>query len=143
MAILRRMAESFSFDIRPVKALDARTRTRRLLCVEHLLMNGISKKGSNKSPLSLAIVEGLSLDKRINMGHKLGCTALASFDPTCSGEPFVSNSVAIFSSLYKKGCNDGYLQKRKQMDNLKYRQVHPSYYQINKKYAKYRADQKG
>nr|GEX06445.1 thyroid adenoma-associated protein homolog [Tanacetum cinerariifolium] len=82
----------------------------RLLCVEHLLMKGISKKGSNKSLLLLTIVEGSSIDKIISMGHKLGCTTLARFDPTCSDEPFVSNSVAIFSSLYKKGCNDGFDQ---------------------------------
>lgn len=75
-------------------------------------MNGMNRNGSNKSLVSLAIVDGLSLDKSINMGHKLGCTALARFDPTCSDDPVVSNSVAILSSLYKNGCNDGYLQNK-------------------------------
>jgi len=59
--------------------------------------------------------EGLSLDKRIRMGHKLGWTRFARFE---SDEPDVSSkSVAAFSSLYMKGCNKGYLQENQ--DNIK------------------------
>lgn len=71
-AIASRTTGSFSLDTKPVKALDARTRTRRLLWVEHLLMNGMNRKGSRASPVSLVIVEGLSLDKRISIGQRLG-----------------------------------------------------------------------
>jgi hypothetical protein len=62
-------------------------------------MNGINRNGSKSSPLSLAIVEGLSLDKRIKTGHKLGWT---TFDKLDSEHPDVASpsaSVATFSSL--------------------------------------------
>ena len=97
--IFRRTVGSFSLETSPVKALDARTRIRRLLWVEHLLMNGINRNGSKSSPLSLAIVEGLSLDKRIKTGHKLGWT---TFDKLDSEHPDVASpsaSVATFNSL--------------------------------------------
>ena len=107
---------SFSLETRPVKALDARTRTLRLLWVEHLLMNGMSKEGSRSSPVSLAIVEGFSLDNRINTGHKLGCTASCRLHPDCPDGPFPSNSVAAFSSLNRNGCNEGYLHRKRHSD---------------------------
>lgn len=103
-AMLSRMRGSFSLEIKPVRAREARTRTRRLLCVEHFRMNGMNRNGSNSSRDSLAIVEGLSRDKRMSMGHRLGWTAFAR-----SREGLLRSSVAIFSSLHKKGCNDGYL----------------------------------
>lgn len=107
--ILRRTVDNLSLDTRPVKALDARTRTLRLFWVEHLLMNGMYKEGSRSSPVSLAIVEGLSLDNRINTGHKLGCTESSRLHPDCPDGPSPSNSVAAFSSLNRNGCNEGYL----------------------------------
>ena len=111
-AILSRTSGSFSLDIKPDRALDARTRIRRLLWVEHFLMNGMNRNGSRESLVSLVIVEGLSRDRRISMGHRLGCTAVARLDPRCSEDPSLSNSVATCSSSSKKGCNEGYLQKR-------------------------------
>lgn len=117
-AILRRTIGSFSLDTSPVKALDARTRTRRLLWMEHLLINGMNRKGSRVSPASLAIVEGLSRDKRISMGHKLGCTTFARLDSGCWGGVSLSNSVATLSSFSKKGCSDGYLQTEKIQQKL-------------------------
>lgn len=72
-AISRRTEDNFSFDTRLTNALDARTRTRRLLWIEHFLINGIKRKGSSSSPVSPVTDEGLSLDKRIRIGHKLGC----------------------------------------------------------------------
>lgn len=111
--ILRRTLGNFSFDTRPVKALDARTRTLKLLWVEHLLMNGMYRKGSRSSPVSLAIVEGFSLDNRIKTGHKLGCTAFSRLDLDCPDTPSPSNSVATFSSLNRNGCSKGYLHGKR------------------------------
>lgn len=112
-AILSRTSGSFSLDIKPDRALDARTRIRRLLWVEHFLMNGMNRNGSKESLVSLVIVEGLSRDRRISMEHKLGCTAVARLDPRWSEDLSLRNSVATCSSSSKKGCNEGYLQKKK------------------------------
>lgn len=120
---MRRTIGNFSLDTRPVKALDERTRTRRLLWVEHLLMNGMNRKGSRSSPVSLAIVEGLSLDKSISKGHKLGCTTFARSDSECPEGTSPSNSVATFSSLKINGCNVGYLHTKSKSNlffNIRY-----------------------
>lgn len=109
-AILRSTVSNFSLETTPVNALDARRRTFRLLWIEHLLINGISKKGSSSSPVSLAIVEFLSLVKSISMGHKLGCTTFAMLNFESPEGPLPSSRVATFSSLNRNGCNEGYLQ---------------------------------
>lgn len=100
---------SFSLEMRPVKAPEARTRMRKLDWNEHLLMGGMKRKGSKVSPASLEIGEGLRRDKSINIGHKLGCTTFFRFDRISFDEPSESNSVATFSSLSKNGCDLGYL----------------------------------
>ena len=75
-------------------------------------MNGMKRKGSRSSPVSLEFVEGLSLDKRISIGHKLGCTTFARLDSDCPDKASASNSVATFSSLDRNGCSEGYLQDK-------------------------------
>lgn len=103
---------SFSFETRPDKAFDASTRIRKLVWTEHLLMNGMNRNGSKASPDWFEIGDGLSLDKSISIGHKLGCTTFFRLDADCSDEATESNSVATLSSLKKNECSAGYLQSK-------------------------------
>jgi len=108
-AILKRTDGNFSFDTILVRALDARTRTRKLLWVEHLLIQGMKRKGSSSSPVSPAIDEGLSLDKRIRIGYKLGCRLFPRIDSKSAEDAQPRNSVATSSSLNRNECSAGYL----------------------------------
>lgn len=117
-AILSKTTCSFSLDTKPVIALDASRRIRKLFWTEHLLMNGMKRKGSKLSPVSLVIGEGLSRDNSINIGHKLGCTTLLRLDFKHSEDPSKSNSVATFSSFNTNGCSEGYLQLKRKGNEL-------------------------
>jgi hypothetical protein len=117
-AILRRTDDNFSFDTRLVRALDARTRTRKLLWVEHLLIHGIKRKGSSSSPLSPAIDEGFSLDKRIRIGYKLGWRLFPLIDSKSPEDVGPRNSVATSSSLKRNECSDGYLGTTKKLSSV-------------------------
>uniref|UniRef100_A0A0A9F506 Uncharacterized protein n=1 Tax=Arundo donax TaxID=35708 RepID=A0A0A9F506_ARUDO len=66
-------------------------------------MKGKSKNGSKESSVPQLMGEGLSLDRRIRIGHKLGCMAFAMCDSKLLETPAASSSVAIFSSLERKG----------------------------------------
>lgn len=74
-------------------------------------MSGMKGNGSKASPFSLMIGEGLSRDKSISIGHKLGCTSFFRLNSNCLDDPSTSKSVATCSSLNKKECNAGYLEK--------------------------------
>jgi hypothetical protein len=66
-------------------------------------MKGKSKKGSKASSAPQLIGDGFSLDRRIRIGHKLGCMAFTICDSKSLETPSASSSVAILSSLEKKG----------------------------------------
>jgi hypothetical protein len=75
-------------------------------------MKGRSKKGSKESSVPEVIGEGLSLDRRMRIGQRLGCMAFAMCDSKLLECPSASSSVATLSSLIRKGWSAGYLHKK-------------------------------
>jgi len=66
-------------------------------------MKGKSKKGSKESSVPQLIGDGFSLDRRIRIGQRLGCMAFTICDSKLLETPSASSSVAVFSSLERKG----------------------------------------
>lgn len=103
---------NFSSDTKPVKALDARTRILKLFCVAHFWMKGRREKGSRVSSELEPSGEGLSLERRMRMGQRLGWMVFAMLDPVWWVELVVlRRSVATFSSSDRKGWRAGYLRE--------------------------------
>ena len=106
---------NISDSTRGASAREAKIRTFILDCMAHLQTYGMKAEGLSQSPVPLLIFDGLSRERIIKTGAKLGCRVLFRLVlGTCiQSKMSLSSDVAFWSSFRRNECNNGYLHIQK------------------------------